>query len=308
MELKSKKPLSFSICILAHNEERYIERTIKALINSKKNLEYSIKVYANGCTDKTHEKVLELGIFNQNIQSVEIKIPSKINAWNTAFNEQISDIVIFCDGDVVPESNAIIKLIEDFEVDERRIIVSTRLFPLLNVTSIECLFTGFMQLPLKHEFLSGGMYAVKREKLKEKLSKRNLTGIPQGITGEDYFLERLIEPSEFFMSKTKNFYEPPPIKDYLRYLARIRWQNEQMTLVLGDHRDKEVSKLDLIKRKILGQKNMSYLFLSIPAVAMRFIFKKICSKKINEIYKSLGPVELNGEQVLTKLTRSHSTK
>jgi glycosyltransferase involved in cell wall biosynthesis len=299
---------TFAVCILAHNEERFIERTINAILNTTQLKDFSITVYANGCTDKTYQIAKYLSLKNKNIKVLDIAIPSKVNAWNVAFNEHDEDVLIFCDGDVVPEKNAVFQLLQDLNQNEEVVISSTRLFPLTYGTNFERLFVGFMQLPLKHEFLSGGMYAVKRKKLKAKLQARNLSGIPAGVTGEDYFLERLITPKEFYISACQNFYEPPTLKDYVRYLARIKWQTEQMEMVLGPNRDLEMPKAKLILRKLTGHKNILYLFFSIPAVGLRLLFKTINSRKINRVYRELGPVVLNGEAVLTKATRSHSTK
>lgn len=302
------KKSSFAVCILAHNEARFIERTINNIFNTTELADFTITVYANGCTDETYSIAQKLSLNNPRIKAVDIKIASKINAWNTAFNAHAEDILIFCDGDVVPEKNAVIELVHELSENDSRVIVSTRLYPLFRDVTFERYFVGLMQLPLKHEFLSGGMYAFKREELKGKLKLKNLSGIPMGVTGEDYFLEHLVESHEFYMSHCKNFYEPPTMSDYIRYLARIKWQNQQMKMIAGEHRDASLSKGELIVRKFTGHKNYSYLFISIPAVITRAIFKKLFSSKIASAYEKLGPVVLNGEQILTSKTRSHSTK
>lgn len=301
------KKETFSVCVLAHNEERSIERTLRAIMNADSS-PFPITVYANGCSDQTHQIVSTLGETFKNIKSVEIKIASKINAWNTAFSQEEGDIIIFCDGDIVPERNAVNQLVQDLLSSKQLTISSTRLFPLWRGLSFEQMLVAFMQLPLSHEFLSGGMYAVKRDQLKQKFDHLGLEGIPKGVTGEDYFLERLIESTELYISHAKNFYMPPSLKDYFRYLARIRWQNEQMALVLGNHRDTHLSLWKVILRKIFGHKYFLYLFISIPAVSLRLIFKKVYAHKIEMAYKYLGPVIKDGEHVLTSQTRSHSTK
>ncbi|MBP9680337.1 MAG: glycosyltransferase [Bacteriovorax sp.] len=299
---------NISVCVLAHNEERSIERTLMALMNTDQGAFFPITVYANGCSDRTHQIVSSLAVKYKNIRSREIPIASKVNAWNTAFEEQDSEIVVFCDGDVFPEKNAVTQLQNDLLKFEDVIISSSRLFPSWKGGNIEQRLVAFMQLPLGHEYLSGGLYAVKRDRLKEKFNQFGFAGIPKGITGEDYFLERLIEPHELYISTCKNFYMAPIIKDYIRYLARIRWQNEQMALILGDHRDVQLSPGELLSRKLIGQKSFLYLFISIPAVILRFFFKKFFVTKIEAAYKQLGPVVKDGEQILTSQTRSHSTK
>lgn len=311
MELRQKrdkfKPVSVAVCVLAHNEERFIERAIRNILNTE-STDFNITVYSNGCSDRTSEIVEELGRDNARIRNVEIKTPSKVNAWNEAFNENQQEVLVFCDGDVVPEQNAVDQLLFDLVSVPERILVSTRLFPLLTDASLERRAVGFMQLPLKHEFLSGGMYAFKKAALLEKLREKNLLGIPKGITGEDYFLEHIVEGVGFYISQVKNYYEPPGFKDYIRYLARLKWQNSQLLAVIGEHPEKSLSKWGKFKRKFSGHHERTYLALSIPAVILRSMFKIIFARRINQALDQLGPVVSDGERILRVSTRANSTK
>lgn len=304
MELNKVK---ISVCVLAHNEERNISRTLSSILNTERS-DFNITVYSNGCTDRTNEVVQLMSESNSRIKNVEIKIPSKVNAWNTAFQNHDDDILIFCDGDVVPEKNAVDQLVKDLTNSPNRVLVSTRLFPITADASLDRKLVGFMQLPLKHEFLSGGMYAFKRSAMLERLKLRNLEGIPSGITGEDYFLEHIVADGTFYVSKVRNYYEPAELKDYIRYLARIKWQNKQMQTLVGDHPDVKLSMIAKIKRKLSGHHEISYLLSSIPAVMLRIFFKVLYSKKINEAFYKLGPIVADGENILRINTRANSTK
>nr|MDA8087048.1 glycosyltransferase [Nitrospiraceae bacterium] len=45
------------ICVLAYNEERHIAGTLEAIIKNAPEPLFDIKVYPNGCTDRTVEIV-----------------------------------------------------------------------------------------------------------------------------------------------------------------------------------------------------------------------------------------------------------
>jgi glycosyltransferase involved in cell wall biosynthesis len=295
------------VCVLAHNEEKYISKTIEALLfGLKKNI--PIYIYANGCSDHTIDISYKLKNKNSNIHPREIVTASKTNAWNTAFWEHKNvDYIVFSDGDIVPSKGAIEILINDLEQKPDVIISTSRLLPRVKDISFEKIFVGFLQLPFKHEFLSGGLYAIRRKDLLKLFEESGLNGLPLGIVGEDCFLELLMRPGQLHVSRCKNFYEPPSFKDYLRYLARIEWQNKQLRLFLGHHKNDSISFFKKVYRKLSGN-HFIYILIAFPAVFLRTLFKKIFSSKIREIFYELGPVRENGNLILSQLTRSNSCK
>lgn len=296
-----------AVCVLAHNEERSIEQTLLSVLNTTRK-DFNITVYSNGCTDRTCSIVNQLSLKNSRIKNVEISTPSKVNAWNRAFLDCDEDILVFCDGDIVPSVNAINHLVDELMADPKNILVSTRLFPLMENVSLEKKLIGFIQLPLKHEFLSGGMYAFKRAQLLERFREEKLEGIPLGITAEDYFLEHLVANNGFIISKVKNYYEPPSFHDYIRYLARVKWQNLQLLSIFGEHPQGKISQWQKLKNKFLNQHEIFYLLISIPAVISRAIFKVVFAKRIDRVFKELGPITKDGENILRVKTRANSTK
>lgn len=302
-----KTDQKISVCILAYNEEKYLARTVNAIILGNPGLDFPIYIYANGCTDRTYEVACKLAQQNSRINAREIKLASKSNAWNVAFSEQTADFLIFSDGDIsiAPESVKI--LVDDLESSPNRIISSSRAFPLFKNISAEKKLVGIMQLPLKHEYLYGGFYGTKRLMLKKRLNDMGLEGLPKGITGEDAFLEFILKGDEFSVTKLCAFYEPPNFNDYCRYLARVRWQNEQLKTIFSINKENS-GLLATINRKITNHHENLYLAISIPAVFLRFFFKKINQNKVLKIYESLGPVRREGDRILSEFTRSDSTK
>lgn len=305
--LESTKPFKVVICILAHNEEKNIKETIQTLVNSSSHLKIPIHIYANGCTDKTIEISNKLADKNPLISINTITTPSKINAWNCGFQELDAEYIIFCDGDILPQKNTIENLILDLDKNQNLIISSTRPIPkLLNLSwSKKCV--GFLQLPLSHQYLTGQMYIVRKKLLQNRLQQYGLSALPRGVVGEDAFIEHLLENHELFISKSFIFYEPADFHDYFRYLARLRWQNEQINIFYKSE-NKNNNFITKIFTKIMSVKNPIYLIISIPASLSRILFKWIFRKKIESIYKQLGTVTIDGEQILSGKTRSNSSK
>ena len=306
--MRTQSSSNIVICILAHNEEKHLAQTVSAInVNLHKNI--SIYIYANGCTDNTIEIGKKLELQFPNVYLREIKIASKTNAWNEAFEEnKNADIIIFSDGDIHPPKEAINILLEDLKNNPSVIISTSRIYPMMKNINWEKMFVGFMQLPLKHDFLSGGLYAVRNKGLREIFIEKNLTGLPIGIIGEDAFLEFILKTNQLYISTCKNYYYPPDIKDYYRYLARIRWQNEQLRLILGPQESDSVSLFHKIFLKFKNVHELSYYLISIPAVITKRFFIKLNASKIFKIYKSLGDVNKDGQKILNSLTRSNSTK
>jgi glycosyltransferase involved in cell wall biosynthesis len=303
-------PKRLAICVLAHNEEKAIGQTLSALTSGIDHTNLSsdipVHVFANGCTDKTVQVGNKFALDHRNIFIKEVTIASKIKTWNLAFSEVDYEYLIFCDGDVTPSRNCIEVLLRDIESHPELIISSTRLLPKIRGLGFQKGVVGFMQLPLKHEYLSGGMYIVCRDRLRKKFAEKNLSELPPGIAGEDAFLESLLTSNEFSVSDCFNYYEPPNFSDYIRYLARLRWQNEQLNLITPGRQNSGF--MHSLRRKFLGHSRYSYLFVAVPAVFTRMMFKFLFRNAIAEKYSKLGPIQRDGEAILTQMTRSNSTR
>ncbi len=300
--------MGIPLCILAHNEETHIQDCVRAVLKGLEPDTFKAFVYANGCTDKTAARVEELARTNSQVALRSLTIASKANAWNVAFSEHQSEFMVFSDGDVMPEKGAVLMLLAELKSKPEAVVVSSRQLPHPQGLGLEQKIVGFLQLPLLHEYLYGGLYAVRRQALVDILAAKGFTGMPAGITGEDCFLEALLAPNQLLISKCKTYYEPATFKEYFRYLARLRWQNEQRWMVYGIKPAARPTLASKFTHKVLASKDFGYLLVSVPAVVMRIGFKALFARKIGAIYQSLGPVSRDGASVLNSLTRSNSTK
>jgi cellulose synthase/poly-beta-1,6-N-acetylglucosamine synthase-like glycosyltransferase len=297
-----------SICILAHNEERHIQQSVQAVMAGLDPGPFNVFVYANGCTDQTIARVRDLADEYNNVYLRSLEVPSKPLAWNAAFGEHQSEFIIFSDGDVFPSPNAANTLVAALKTHPDAVIATSRQLPRRQDLNYQQKVVGFLQLPLLHEYLYGGFYAVRRHALAAIMAQKGFGGLPVGVLGEDCFLQFLLKPNQMVVADCNTYYEPPNFKDYFRYLARLRWQNEQLCSVYGLLSNDTRGCIRKLFHKIVACSGKRYLFLSIPAVILRIIFKKVFYKRINIIYRSLGPVKRDGANILNSLTRADSTK
>lgn len=308
----TNKILDVCICVLAHNEQTHIADTLRSLVAESDFLACEIKVYANGCTDDTVKIVQELSRQYPRISLVELEIASKANAWNVAFLENSAKILIFSDGDVRPEKRAISGLCEVLSQEQSKIVLAgCTLWPDFRFLSIEQKFVGFLQVPLHQDFLSGGLYAINRSALMSIFLHYDLSFLPAGLVGEDTFLEKIVPSDQFIVIPLKVYYQPPVLKDYWRYLARLRWQARQIALIFdpssADH-TRELSSFNRFFQKVKSNKNILRLFLGISAVILRYLVVWVNKQKISENFENMGVVTLHGSEILSRYTRSHSAK
>jgi len=297
---------------MAHNEQRHIANTLRSLVAESDFLACEIKVYANGCTDNTVKISQELSLQYHRITLVELEIASKANAWNTAFFENSASILIFADGDVVLEDGAILGLFDTLTDSQGGIsLAGCTLWPEFKNITFEQKFVGFLQLPLYQDFLSGGLYAVVRNELMSLFQHNGINSLPVGLVGEDTFLEKITPRKQFTVIPQKVYYKPPVLKEYWRYLARLRWQARQIALILepssGDHA-REVSSFKKFFHKVKSNKNVLRLLLGLFVVTLRYFIILINRRKISKNLANMGEVTLHGAEMLSMHTRSHSAK
>ncbi len=301
------------ICVLAHNEQKNIATTVRAIAANCPKLNPHIKVYANGCTDDTVHIVRELTHEILNLSVRELEIASKPNAWNIAFYENNHDILIFSDGDVVPQEGAVESLYKLLTNKSSDIVLAgCRFWPAWVGASIEQRFTGFLQIPFNQDFLTGGFYAVRRQLLALLFERQRIDGIPIGIVGEDYFLEKMVPQRQFKIVNEKSYYNPPQFDEYLRYLARMKWQEKQLALVSDGLFHGFASAGNNLLLRVFRKLKSSQVFWNFPVCVFssmsRFIVKSFFKQKIQNYYIQLGAVGEDGQEILCKATRSVSTK
>ena len=312
VERRPEQEQDVCVCVLAHNEQKHIASTIKAIVEGNRDIGFDIIVYANGCTDNTVKIVQSLFATYQNLRLRELEKASKTLAWNTAFNENTAPIMVFSDGDVEIEPGTVAALCGCIDNNPAITIASCQYWPKKKRLSFEQKLTGLMQIPLVQDFLTGCFYGVRRANLEAEFSRYNLPGIPDGLVGEDFFLSNLVPDLSFTVIGEKCYYEPPSFEDYRKYLARIQWQEQQAALVCGNCLNLSVGRrrklTEIIKRKMPHCQGMKRLLVGILAVTMRYLFIFIYQKRIKQHYQCLGSVTRQGEFILCNATRSNSAK
>jgi glycosyltransferase involved in cell wall biosynthesis len=301
------------VCILAYNEQKHIADTIRAILTGNGDLRFDVIVYANGCTDKTVDVVRGLCERTPNLRLRELTKPSKPNAWNTAFLENTNPILFFSDGDVRPQPGSVAALRRYFDEHPQASLVCSQFWPENHGLTFEQHVTGLLQIPLAQDYLSGAFYAVRRSQVSAQLNEKGLDGIPEGVVGEDEFLGALTPQDALIVAREKVYYEPPLFADYCKFLARLRWQEEQRIQIYGgllDDRSRATgsSGWRRISRKLARRQGLARTLLGLTSVVMRTAVKAVFRSRIDRCYRALGPVCREGRNILSCATRSESAK
>jgi glycosyltransferase involved in cell wall biosynthesis len=301
---------SVCVCILAHNEEKNISSTLAAICATNEAESLPIYVYANGCNDETAQEVTRFALTHDNVQLCELSIASKPLAWNTAFAAHRSEFIVFSDGDILVDPGAALQLVNELKCFPNAVIATCRQVAIDEGVTFQQKLVGFMHIPLVQNFLAGGFYAVRRQALADLLKLKGFTALPAGVAGEDAFLDYLVGPERLVVSATRAAYLPPSLSDYCRYLARIQWQNEQIRhcwLNVANFAPEHGS-LKHVVNKIMGIRSFRHLPVSLLALSAKHLYRMLFSSRIAKHYRNIGPLRVNGSEVLSDATRSLSTK
>jgi glycosyltransferase involved in cell wall biosynthesis len=300
---------SCAVCVLAYNEEQNMGSTLRAILRGISDENVVVHLYANGCTDRTADVARVVANWYPKLVVHELEIASKPEAWNAGLADHDYDVLVFADGDVVPEPGAVECLRDELWNSPIALISTCRPVPVTKGLNWQQRVVGFMQMPLHQDFVSGRFYAIKRRDILELLSQAGYDGLPSGVTGEDGFLNLLVGTDRLLVSECRAAYKPPNLADYCRYLARIRWQNEQLTLLLPF--TYPPSLWSIVKRgvqKVRRAPNKFQVARAIPGVVLKHTFKLVAAHQIRRAYRALGPVGIDGAEVLSVATRAGSTK
>ncbi len=301
------------VCVLAHNEEANIESTVRRIIAGNRDKAPRVRVYANGCTDNTQEVVRRLAQRHPEVELISLARASKPNAWNVAFHDNDEEILIFADADVSPDDGAVASIYHAFDSQPQAEIVCCQSWPDFRNSNWQQKMTGFMQIPVKQDFLIGHFYAIRRNAFLSYFQAAGLRGLPDGIAGDDAFIDQLVPRSRFVLADAKVGYVPPVFTDYYKYLARIRWQNEQIRQFnarngQADRSTSRSGRLTSLADKLQNNAGFGRLALGLVSTPLRLVFKTLNHGRIESAYRRLGPVQADGAWILSSATRSESVK
>ena len=116
-----------SVIIPAYNEEKYIERTLESI--KKQNFsEYEVIVVANGCTDKTEEKVKKYqNNQNKNLRLLSLPKANVSVARNAGALNAQGALLVFLDADTSLTADALQMISEGFT--EKHAVATTLALP-----------------------------------------------------------------------------------------------------------------------------------------------------------------------------------
>jgi glycosyltransferase involved in cell wall biosynthesis len=101
-----------SVIIPAHNEEKYLEKTLHGL-REQNFLDYETIIVCNGCSDNTEE--IAFKYLNQNTKIFSLNDSNVSLARNFGANEADGEILLFLDADTLLENNSLSKISQEFE-------------------------------------------------------------------------------------------------------------------------------------------------------------------------------------------------
>lgn len=102
-DVPGNKP--WPVMVLAHNEERHIERCLDSIFAAESGAHFEVYVMANGCTDRTEEIARRYRKKHADVHVVSIPLGDKCNAWNIFIHETVPSncpgrgVYFFMDGD-----------------------------------------------------------------------------------------------------------------------------------------------------------------------------------------------------------------
>lgn len=117
-------PPKISVIIPAHNEEKYLEKTLQSL-RQQNFLDYETLIICNGCTDQT-EKIAQKYL-NQSTKIISLKEPGVSSARNLGAKKAAGEILLFLDADTLLEPISLQTISQEFT--EKYSVATTKTKP-----------------------------------------------------------------------------------------------------------------------------------------------------------------------------------
>lgn len=113
-----------AVIIPAHNEEKYLGKTLESL-RQQNFLDYETIIVCNGCADKTEE--IAKKFINQNTKILSAKEANVSLARNLGAQQASSDILLFLDADTLLEPTSLQTISQNFT--EKYFVAATKTKP-----------------------------------------------------------------------------------------------------------------------------------------------------------------------------------
>ena len=231
----------FTLGVLAHNEERSIERMLASVVRQTawRRLpadRRQVVVFANGCTDATADSVRRFAASAAGIEVVETAEKGKSQGWNALARYLRADAEwwFFADADVILHWRAVEHLLDAAQDHPEAAVLSSTLVSTARYVPLA--YRGFLEsarveserLKDPRRMVSARFYAIRRE-------TAQAIRLPPGLLNEDLYLSRLIGSERIWRSPRSLVFarEPSRVGEIVRYQLRTRIGSFQARDVRG---------------------------------------------------------------------------
>jgi hypothetical protein len=277
---------SYRIAVFAHNEEAAIEGKLSKILRSlPPPRDLKIHVLANGCTDKTLEKVRAFSRRHPEIIPIELRMPDKCNAWNHYVYQCADDSPchFFTDGDVDCSDGALPLMHHELSSNEQATAFAG--LPLSGRNK-----ETYQKYQMTYGELYGGLYAVKGGYL-GKLRQLGIK-LPLGLAGNDFLISRLMvtdlgdcrtrhrtrilfHPSAGYQFQPLRPYRLKDVALYLKRLVRYRLRARQLDILFHVQINELPRTMDGINKQVLADLEARGSWLSWPDWMLRRRLRKM---------------------------------
>ena len=223
-----------TIGITAYNEEANIGKLLKRIREQKLNIvePTEILVVASGCTDRTEEIVQAEAEIDPRIRLlVQEKREGKASAFNLIFRQPTESVVMLCSADLLPQNDAVEKLVAPF-ADPEMGLTASHPIP-VNDPSTFMGFATHMLWELHHQMnLAGGF------KAGEMIAMRKIfERIPYHTAVDEASIEPVVRAQGYIVQYAADAIVqnkgPETVDDFLRQRRRIYAGHLDIQEILG---------------------------------------------------------------------------
>jgi glycosyltransferase involved in cell wall biosynthesis len=246
----------FSLGVLAHDEERSIERMLESVVRQSQwrvtpAALRQVVVYANACSDATVERVRAFARRAPEVAVVETAEKGKSQGWNALKRclRRDAEWWLFGDADVILHWRAVERLFEAAREHPEAAVVSSTLVS--SARYVPVAYRGFLEaarveserLKDPRRMVSARFYAMRRE-VAEAIA------LPPGLLNEDLYLTRLLGSERIWRSTRARVFarEPRRVEEIVRYQIRTRIGSFQARQISGPKVDSNKTTAAMVKR------------------------------------------------------------
>jgi hypothetical protein len=248
----------FSLGVLAHDEERSIERMLESVVRQSQwratpPALRQVVVYANACSDATVDRVRTFASRAPEIEVVETAEKGKSQGWNALKRHLRRDAEwwLFGDADVILHWRAVERLFEtarehpEAAVVSSTVVSSARYVPVGYRGFLEAARVESERLKDPRRMVSARFYAIRREVAEE-------IELPPGLLNEDLYLTRLLGSERIWRSAGARVFarEPRQVGEIVRYQIRTRIGSFQARRISGPKVDSNKTAAAMAKRTV----------------------------------------------------------